>query len=280
VKNPPHKERAPAPSLFDVDKAKTLVTTSGNRFQCKVANYFRDLDWTVLMSPYYVDSSSDKTRELDLIVEHHFQVPQLWGHGAIKFIAVRLFIECKYIANGAVFWFDNMDAGDARDWIHTSTGGCFTANNLYINQHHYLKRGDSVAKLFQSENKQKGGEDIDPFFRTVNQCLNGYIHNKSRPLLIEHGANTQITQLNYPVVICSSFDQFFMTHTAADPDIEPPAQLQDDFGLEVNYAYLDPSRRSIKQYFLLDVLGFGRLDGFLNALETEVKAAMELVQDR
>jgi hypothetical protein len=137
-----------------------------------------------------------------------------------------------------------------------------------------------VAKLFQSENKQKGGEDIDPFFRTVNQCLNGYIHNKSRPLLVARRVNSEITHLNYPVVICSSFDQFFITHTAADPDIDPPARLQDNFGLEVNYACVDPSRGSIKQYFLLDVLSFGGLDSFLKALQTELNAAIELTQDR
>jgi hypothetical protein len=162
MKKPP-REQVTGQTRFDSDKARSLATTSGNRFQCKVTNYFRGLGWAVL-SPYYVDASSDKTRELDLIVEHHFASPQLWAGGAPKVIAVRLFIECKYISNGAVFWFDEMDVGQARDWICTNTGGCFEPNNIYTNEHHYLKRGSAVAKLFQSENKQKGGEDIDPFF--------------------------------------------------------------------------------------------------------------------
>jgi hypothetical protein len=114
----------------------------------------------------------------------------------------------------------------------------------------------------------------------VNQCLNGYIHNKSRALLVAHRANAEITQLNYPLVICSSFDQFFRTHTAADPDIEPPQQLQDNFGLEVNYAYVNPKGGAIKQYFLLDVLSFGKLDSFLKTIQTEVDAGIEMLRDR
>jgi hypothetical protein len=264
-------------SRFDIEKAGGLAATSGNRFQCKVTNYFRGQGCAALVSPYYVDSSSDKTRELDLIVEKHFMAPNLWV-GPPKVIALRLFIECKYIANGAVFWFDEVDPSDARDWVYSSTGGCFAPDNVYTNEHHYLRRGSAVAKLFQSE---KGSEDTDPMFRTVNQCLNGYIHNKSRGLLVADRINAQITQLNYPVVICSSFDQLFRTYTADDPDTAPPVQLIDNFSLEINYAYVSANRGSVvKQYFLLDVLSFDKLDDFLRAIEIEVGAAIELVRDR
>jgi hypothetical protein len=54
--------------------AKELAEKSGNSFQCKVANYFRANNWAVLLSPYYVDASSDKSRESDLIVEKFFPV--------------------------------------------------------------------------------------------------------------------------------------------------------------------------------------------------------------
>ena len=273
----PTREQAAGPAPFDLDKARALVATSGNRFQCKVANYFRARAWAVLLSPYYVDSSSDKTRELDLIVERQFPVPAM-RPGPPKAIAVRLFIECKYIANGVVFWIDEMDFWRARDWICTNTN-CFRPDNIYTNQHHYLTRGSTAAKLFETDKKQRGGEDIDPMFRTVNQCLNGYIHTKSRELLTGNTVGAEITQLNYPVVVRSSFAQFFQTHTAADPDIEPPTPMQDNFGLEVNYAYVIPSRGAVKQYFLVDVLDFAKLDDFLQAIAVEVQGAINMIRD-
>lgn len=77
----------------------------GNSFQCEVANYFKLKGWTVLLSPYYVDPMTDKTRELGMIVERHVDLPPPWEESADYGVKVRLFIECKYIleGNGYVF---------------------------------------------------------------------------------------------------------------------------------------------------------------------------------
>jgi hypothetical protein len=54
---------------MDAAGAKALADKSGNKFQIQVANYFRAKKWAVLVNPYYVDASTDKSRESDLIVE-------------------------------------------------------------------------------------------------------------------------------------------------------------------------------------------------------------------
>lgn len=60
-----------------------IIAVSGNTFHCKVATAFRNAAWTVTISPYYVDSASDKTREFDLLCErkigwkYDFQQPPL-----------------------------------------------------------------------------------------------------------------------------------------------------------------------------------------------------------
>jgi hypothetical protein len=159
---------------LEIETAKRLVTESGNSFQCRVANVFRELGWVVLLSPYYVDASTDKTRELDMIVERNFPIQNIWN-GPPKSIRVRLFIECKYITQGTVFWMDSIDEAQARNWIHTHT--CFQQNNIYTNDHHYLTQGNIVGRLFVTD-KQKGDEN-DPMFRTINQCLHGFVE---RPL--------------------------------------------------------------------------------------------------
>jgi hypothetical protein len=57
------------PPKSDAEIAKDLAARSGNNFHCKVVNYLRSRNWHVSISPWYVDSSTDKPRELDLIAE-------------------------------------------------------------------------------------------------------------------------------------------------------------------------------------------------------------------
>jgi len=255
---------------MDIAGAEKLANESGNGFQSRVANAFRKLNWAVLISPFYVDSSTDKTRELDMIVEKRALV-QGWV-GAPQSIHVRLFIECKYIAQGTVFWVDSIDEPQARDWIHSHT--CFPPNNVYTNSHHYLTRGPDVAKLFATE-RQKGDEN-DPMFRTINQCLHGFVHNKSRDLLISASRASNVTNLDYPVVMCSSFaDNFYQTRMQ-NPAAQP-VPITTDFAFEVNYAYTRPSGSTAREYFLLDIVDFTKLDDFLNRIDQEISAATSIV---
>ena len=49
--------------------AETFVQESSNNFHSKVVRSFRDNEWHTLVSPYYLDSLTDKPREIDLITE-------------------------------------------------------------------------------------------------------------------------------------------------------------------------------------------------------------------
>lgn len=259
---------------MDAVTAEKLANESGNNFQCRVAAYFRDRQWAVALSPYYVDPSTDKPREADLIVEHTFPVPQVWNTNAPQSIRLRLFIECKYVTQGTVFWFDHLDHARAREWIHTNT--CIIPDHIYTNHHHYLSLGGRVAKLFATEKAK--GDDNDPVFKAVNQCLSGFIGNRTRPPRISLRTDHEIIhQLNYPLVMCSSFDDFFyrvdVTPTAT------PEPLQSHFALEVDYAYPSTSRGLVREYFLVDVVAFDQIDKFIGLLEAEVNAAIFMVQD-
>jgi hypothetical protein len=257
----------------DEKDAQKLATESGNSFQCRIANHFRAAGWTVLLSPYYLDLSTDKAREIDLIVEKSFPLRRLF-RGPTQSLRLRLFIECKYIAQGVVFWFDSIDTARATEWIETNT--VFTVTNTFIRQHHYLNLGSAVAKLFASQ-KQKGDEN-DPMFKALNQCLNGFIHNKPREMLIPPADDEETRQLSYPVIVCSDFGKFFRTHVE-DDDAIAPVRLKDNFALEVNYAFVGPSGRPERRYFLIDVVEAAQLDTFLTALEDEVEAAKVLFGD-
>lgn len=252
------------------DIAKKLIAESGNTFHCRVANAFRADGWKTLMSPYYIDESTDKAREVDLIVEKAFEVPS--PNSRPRTIRMRLYIECKYIIQHVVFWFDSRNDERALSWIYRNTP--FRKGNTLIKEHHHILGIDSVAKLYASESKRS--EENDPIFRALNQALSGLVHNKGSELLIPATQTEAVTLVEYPVIVCSNFSTFFRTDVQGDESVE---SIRDNFLLEVNYAFVDRNKANRRDYFLIDVISFESLNSFFDAIEHEVDHIKILVGD-
>ena len=74
--------------------------------------------------------------------------------------------------------------------------------------------------------------------------------------------------LDFPVVVCNSFSSVY----AADFDGNQEAsQIQDNFQLEVQYAYVDPSGKDRDDHFLLDFVEYDRLQQFTASIETDAE---------
>ena len=84
------------------DEVSKLVRNSGNNFHTKVARWLSDNDWHVVVSPYYMDQTQNKAREIDLIAEKLWPVRDMFDR-PMDDVAVRLFIECKFIPSHSVF---------------------------------------------------------------------------------------------------------------------------------------------------------------------------------
>jgi len=259
---------------MDASGAKALAEKSGNGLQCRVASHFRSAEWAVLLSPYYVDLTTDKTRESDLIVERAFSVPVVFVGVPPESIRLRLFIECKYVPpkdGGVVFWMGEKDRPQTEKWVQQHTP--FFRDHISFSEHHYIKGNEPVAKLFTSE--RGSGDEADPFFRAINQCLNNFIHNAKRESLWSRRTqNEQVTKLDYPVLICSDFRQFFSTSAATLADPVPLACSA--FQVELNYAYVNAEGAKSQGYFLVDVVDFSRIDSFVSTLLSEAEAAKNL----
>jgi len=71
-----------------------LVSESGNNFHAKVAQWMQANGWHVTVSPYYMDQTQNKAREIDLVAEKLWPV---WEHREIVGdVAVRLFMEATH----------------------------------------------------------------------------------------------------------------------------------------------------------------------------------------
>ena len=87
------------------DKVKSIIDRSGNSFHCKVVKYLNSKGWKTRISPYYMDGSTNKPREIDLIAEKSWSCDSDGYYLKSGSINIKLFIECKHIPQKNVFWF-------------------------------------------------------------------------------------------------------------------------------------------------------------------------------
>jgi len=235
----------------------SLIKGSGNNFHAKVARWFRTNGWHATISPYYMDQTQGKARELDLVVEKLWPIRGHFNQHEGD-VVVRLFVECKYVATEAVFWFAPKNAVAAKTLVCSL--GPYRQDNTYTLQHHYIAKSPNVAKLFASSNSKT--QETEPFYKALNQALNGTVSMRSKspshPSLTARHHGKVIT-LNYPVVVCSSFEKLYAVDFLEESE---PTAIQENFQLEVQYAFHDRAGNQRDEYFLLDFVEFEKLTEF------------------
>jgi hypothetical protein len=249
----------------DIEKVKEIISSSGNNFHCTVFNGLKERDWAVQISPYYNDNVTDKPREIDLIAEKNFQIEGRFGsRRGGGCVSIRLFIECKYIPQKNIFWFHEKDKLKAKELIVNITP-FEDSDDAYIGRHHYFSQSNDAAKLFATEKMKKAENEL--IYQALNQSLNAMIYFRDSTSIIPDGSERIQYDLIYPVIICNNFDNFYGVNIGSDDE---PFNVTSNFQLEVNYAYLNPSRVNINEYFLIDIINNENLEDFLSALQSDV----------
>lgn len=254
------------------EEIEAIVNESGNSFHCRVTNYLRERGWHTLVSPYYMDNATNKPREIDLIAEKYWIYNDRFEskYGAV---IVKLFIECKYIPQPNVFWFSDKDNAAATEWLASNTP--LRKDNIYIESHHYLASTPKVAKLFASKNKPS--PENEAIYRALNQSLNAMVYLSGRESIIpdiQGGRIPILASVEMPVILCNSFADFYRVEMESP---NTPRGIDENFQLEVNYAYLDFHGNRRSEYFLLDVVDFEKLDSYLDVLEADKDAIFRIL---
>jgi len=233
------------------DSIKEIIIKSGNNFHYKVVEFLKTNGWDVLVSPYYCDNITNKSRELDIIAEKLIPVQDMGQFlGDIK---IRIFVECKYIKNEVVFWFDDIDRKKAEEFFGLN------AVNFGGNVPHYFIN-QQVAKIFSSS---KTNQDNDVIFKSITQSLNGLIYYKNKNIFPKEYSAPLKKQINLPIIVCDKFDFY---KVKKDDTYE---EINDTFQIELNYSYLNENNKHETDYFLIDVINFRDLESFFDYLIRE-----------
>jgi hypothetical protein len=79
-----------------------------------------------------------------------------------------------------------------------------------------------------------------------------------------------LVTIEFPVVVCSSFDQVYAVDFYTE---SPPEPIQSNFQLEARYAYIDRHNEQRDDHFLLDFVEFSRLEQFAEAVSEDARVA-------
>jgi hypothetical protein len=250
---------------------RDVVDSSGNTVHVRVARWFECHGWYVVVSPYYMDNSQARAREIDLVVERPWPILDTFGRPTGDLV-IRLYIECKYLVSYSAFWFAKKNVDLAEELVCST--GVFRRKNAYTKNHHYLIH-NYAAKLFAT----KGGGDNDPFYRALNQVLNAMVSLRAHPLrhpsVLKRGSCRAI--LEYPIVVCSSFNKVFKIDFYGYAENKP---VEGNFQLEVQYVYTEKTGEPCNQYFLIDIVSEDKLDDFHAAITADAEAAAHLLHDQ
>lgn len=256
--------------MTSIDAAKDIIAKSGNSFHARVARWFQENGWHVLVSPYYMDQSQNKAREIDLIAERSIPIPDYWNQQGGEVI-VRLFVECKFITSHSVFWFTDKDMEAAHKLVCKKGG--FRANNIYTRKHHYLSTCPTVAKVFATEKASAASPEQEPFYKALNQVLNAFVSMQGRSPISPTPHSSRRVYLEFPVVVCSDFSKLFRTDFFQSTE---PSAIDENFQLEVQYAYTDKSNAPKDDYFLIDFVTFHQLKQYCQKVISDSELAADL----
>ncbi len=252
---------------MDIAGIKKIIEQSGNNLHYKVVDFLRENGWYVSVSPYYADNFSEKPREIDIIAEKNYPIG-VGMRGFLGTISIQLFIECKYIKDDTVFWFDERNNNKALEFVLNNTPLEDPSRYSMTSKHHYLS-GLPVAKLFASAQNKGQSQDGEVFFKAITQSLNGMISYSGSGSLLPSGFNQLRndmikTTLRYPLIITDSFGKLYRHDVIKKGD---PEEISENFEIETQYAYFDHSKKQRKEYFLIDVCNLDTLKRYLEMIE-------------
>jgi len=254
------------------ETVRTTAKDHGNSFHCQVVRAFRRHGWHTTVTPYYLDSESDKAREIDLVAENRWEKPINGPHGRPEWQHVKLFVECKYFDRETLVWFDERDNDAATKWITTNTR-LVKPENRYTKMHHYLLGDGMVAKLFARSRAERKDTSIEPIYGALNQVLHAMVSLRRQGTSFSEHSGTDLFVAEFPVIICSSLDNLWRIDIADDEGLIRPVKSR--FQLEVEYAYRDLGKEHRREYFLVDVVPLSELEQYFKALDADVNATRE-----
>jgi len=245
------------------EELKKIIKKSGNNVHMRTVEKLEQVGWTVGLSSYYYDDTTNIPREIDIVAEKQYGLK-----GTGDNFLVSLFMECKYFKQEIAFRMHSNTQGKTAIKIKgVNLDEVLEQDSDLGRKHHYIEE-PSVGKLYDTKN------DTD---RTVFNAITQPI--KSLIFFRDHGKDK--VAMYYPIVLYDGIEGFYCVerYNIAGKDLDALSPMKNTlFG--VKYSYKNVLNNDLKtEDFCIDFIHESELGFLLDVIEkeaSEVQKALEL----
>jgi hypothetical protein len=237
------------------------IRRSGNNLHFKVVDFLEKIGWDVEISSYYVDDTTSKPREIDIIARKRNYLKGLpWNKHEDDF-DVFLFIECKRFTNEVAFWtHKNKHPNDLVKHVNIE-------ESLAHPNHHYFI--NTVSKLYTTSGKEG---DI---FDAITQPVKALVSFMDRQTL---------RGLYYPICIYDGIPELYLINKSEDLKNLGELQKTKNTLVELNYSWQKITNRpmpmAMQKYFAVDVVHFESLGDLIKNIDDEAEYIREKIVNK
>jgi hypothetical protein len=234
------------------DKLKNIIKNSGNNLHFKTMKILENLGWDVDISCYYLDDTTSKPREIDIIAKKKIYLSQRPSFPKPEDFYVFLFIECKHFSDDIAFW---MHKSDHKNELPFGMG---IGNQLIPQNHHYFV--DNVGKLYSTEGKES---DV---FDAITQPIKALVSFTNGP------SNTN--GLYYPICIYEGIPDFYLIKNDSDLSSLDNLEKTDNLLIELNYSWKKDKismTTQMQRYFAVDLTNFKNIEKLIKIIDNETE---------
>lgn len=236
------------------EKIKKIIEKSGNDLHVEAERILKEAGWHTTSSMYYIDSSTEKARETDIIATKDWDINDNFGRKILTF-RVRLFIECKKISEPVVIWTKDKTIDAAENLARDNNVLREEEQINYVDKippliHHYLTPNNVIYQWDTSKEERN-----DFLFKGVDGCLKSLLFFKHRFRYTDY-------IIDYPIIIINSLSVL----KERDGSKIGASPVDHNQQLELNYSYIPVSGGDKTSYFLIDVVELAKLNDFQQML--------------
>lgn len=239
-----------------------FLKNSSNKLHFRIKSEIENLGWSVSISPYFYDDTTEKPREIDIVAYKKFPINDVYeNQKRISDIHTFLFIECKWFPNNIYFWVENYKKEEVRASIlidGLDKEKIFKESNL-LNEHHYFVDKKN-AKLWDVSGDHQNKLIFDAITKSVKTLIFEQEYKKDYD---------KKYVFYYPVVVYGGLNNFYLIENENQIIKEETFNAVEDLIFYLNYSYKRKDGSFKPQGFCVDIINEKNIQKFIKKVERE-----------
>lgn len=226
-----------------------IIIESSNNIALELLKILEENEWNVEFSPYYIDKSSEKDREIDLLAKKNIRCKST-NRSSFEII---LCIECKYLNKDKNFIIRTFKNDLERKDFVKGTNGIYVNKEFREKNHHYSLH-QNIGKLYDTKGANKKDFFIDGIIKPIKKCI-----------FLQDNYNN-LGAFIFPVSVFGGIENFFYT----SPNTKEPEESKHSL-YKVGFNYYPKNSTSIKKdFFVVDIVTLNNFKCFLKELDNSI----------